>query len=677
MPPMRRKKGGKVNNTPAKLATIDQKERKDASTKNRFRTLLMVFISVLAARWLFSPTKNGIPKSDISDAFDDFYEANVQPLLDRGLRSFNGTQHALEESSRVGHQLRKQNATVKHPVVIVPGFVTSALELWEGESCMKKNFRQRLWGSASMARTFFADRDCWRKHLQLHPQTGMDPENIRLRSAQGFEAADNFIATYWVWSKLIENLADVGYDGSSMSMMSYDWRLGYQYLEERDGYFTKLKASIESHHKTSGEKVVLVSHSMGGTVCYYFLQWVVTDTKKGGGGGGKDWVEKHVHSFVNIAGTLLGVPKSIPALLSGELKDIAVLMPQVGDLLEQFFGRRARKNLWNSWGSLYGMLPKGGDALWGTGADLNEETVSGSTPAVVWNNGTEELCASSSSSNLSENTTPTGQADVDNGFTDIELDFHIPPSRQWSMTETIDYLTRTGGGYGSRIEAIFSFDSKKGWKERTSSAQKRKHWHDPVASPLPNAPSMKMYCLYGTGLPTERSYYYELLCDKVSSKYQTCMDTEITSEECNDGTPSDKSPPENPFLIDVNAKNHHVANGVRFSDGDGSVPLLSLGYMCQKFAEPRSRHNPSGIKVYTRERKHEAEKSLTDPGRGGPRSGEHVDILGNVGVIEDVVRIASGLDVEENVDKDIIVSDLKNIVKKVDQHASGGLNHAV
>lgn len=135
--------------------------------------------------------------------------------------------------------------------------------------------------------------------------------------------------------------------------------------------------------------------------------------------------------------------------------------------------------------------------------------------------------------------------------------------------------------------------------------------------------------------------------------------------------------PENPFLIDVNAKNEmmNVANGVRFSDGDGSVPLLSLGYMCQKFAEPRSRHNPSGIRVYTRERKHEAEKSLTDPGRGGPRSGEHVDILGNVGVIEDVVRIASGLDVEENVDKDIIVSDLKNIVKKVD--ASGGLNHAV
>jgi phospholipid:diacylglycerol acyltransferase len=63
-----------------------------------------------------------------------------------------------------------------------------------------------------------------------------------------------------VFSKLIENLADVGYDGSTMSMMSYDWRLGYELMEKRDGYFTKLKMQVEAHFITSGEKVVLVSH---------------------------------------------------------------------------------------------------------------------------------------------------------------------------------------------------------------------------------------------------------------------------------------------------------------------------------------------------------------------------------------------------------------------------------
>lgn len=56
------------------------------------------------------------------------------------------------------------------------------------------------------------------------------------------------------------NLADVGYDGSNMSMMSYDWRLGYDMMEKRDGFFTKLKKNIEAHYITSGEKVIMVSH---------------------------------------------------------------------------------------------------------------------------------------------------------------------------------------------------------------------------------------------------------------------------------------------------------------------------------------------------------------------------------------------------------------------------------
>ena len=73
-------------------------------------------------------------------------------------------------------------------------------------------------------------------------------------------------------------------------------------MEERDGYFTKLKHTIEAHYITSGEKVVMISHSMGGTVAYYFLQWVAADFKNGGGGGGKGWIEKYIHSFINIAG---------------------------------------------------------------------------------------------------------------------------------------------------------------------------------------------------------------------------------------------------------------------------------------------------------------------------------------------------------------------------------------
>lgn len=662
-----------------------EKERKKAISKLKF--LLIPFVGIAISVYLSANPENQTIVSPINhSAFDEFYAAHVQPVLDRGMSALNGTRIESEEKTRVGYRLRHmpesfENGTVvdgepmegaraKYPIVLIPGFVTTGLELWEGHECFKQHFRQRLWGSVSMARTFFSDRECWRRHLALDPKTGLDPEGVRLRAAQGFEAADNFVATYWVFSKLIENLADVGYDGSTMSMMSYDWRLGYDMMEKRDGFFTKLKLAIEGHVITSGEKVVLVSHSMGGTVVNYFLQWVTADVKYGGGGGGKNWVDKHIHAYVNIAGTLLGVPKAIPALLSGELKDTAAVFVQFASLLEQYFGRKWRKNLWNTWGSLFGMLPKGGEAIWGIGSDVvvgkdNFEqngtefhnaselrTNDTSFPILSWAGGSEQNCS----------TAPFNESG-------------------WTMDQTLDYIYDYGGGYPEHIySSVFAHDSKKGWKERTNSLEKRKHWHDPIAMPLPRAPSMKLYCLYGVGVPTERSYYYKVDCDKLNSNQTCAMGAQENSEsmQCSNKTDSEE-PLEWPAAIDTSLYDEQkdLQYGVRFSDGDGTVPLLSLGYMCQKWAAPHSQHNPSGIRVFTRERKHIAEVSITDPGRGGPQSGEHVDILGNIGVIEDIVRIATAFQVEEKVDHDIIVSELKKITEGIDNDPKGGLKHVL
>ena len=42
---------------------------------------------------------------------------------------------------RPGRELRKRGLAPKHPVIIVPGFVTSGLELWHGVACAIKYFR--------------------------------------------------------------------------------------------------------------------------------------------------------------------------------------------------------------------------------------------------------------------------------------------------------------------------------------------------------------------------------------------------------------------------------------------------------------------------------------------------------------------------------------------------------
>jgi phospholipid:diacylglycerol acyltransferase len=114
-----------------------------------------------------------------------------------------------------------------------------------------------------MFRSVLLDKDIWTQHLKLDPVTGLDPPGIKIRAAQGLDAADYFITGYWIWAKIIENLAILGYDNSNMYLASYDWRLSFSNLEVRDQYFSKLQAILETSLKTKGVPAVVVTHSMG------------------------------------------------------------------------------------------------------------------------------------------------------------------------------------------------------------------------------------------------------------------------------------------------------------------------------------------------------------------------------------------------------------------------------
>lgn len=56
------------------------------------------------------------------------------------------------------------------------------------------------------------------------------------------------------------------------------------------------------------------------------------------------------------------------------------------------------------------------------------------------------------------------------------------------------------------------------WRScKASKGSPEEYYYNPLKCPLPKAPSMQFFCLYGIGLPTERSYYYlNLESDKVS-----------------------------------------------------------------------------------------------------------------------------------------------------------------
>jgi hypothetical protein len=68
---------------------------------------------------------------------------------------------------------------------------------------------------------------------------------------------------------------------------------------------------------------------------------------------------------------------------------------------------------------------------------------------------------------------------------------------------------------------------------------------------------------------------------------------------------------------------------------------------------------------------HQGEFSVDDPMRGGPQSAEHVDILGNLGMTEDFLRIVTDFQPDEV--QDHIVSDIQNIANRINTHPLGGL----
>jgi phospholipid:diacylglycerol acyltransferase len=79
----------------------------------------------------------------------------------------------------------------------------------------------------------------------------------------------------------------VNYDTNNLHLAAYDWRLSYWNLEERDGYFSKLKATIEGYkwgfffekrkdsnyfllcRRRQKKKVVVAAHSMGALVSVF------------------------------------------------------------------------------------------------------------------------------------------------------------------------------------------------------------------------------------------------------------------------------------------------------------------------------------------------------------------------------------------------------------------------
>ncbi len=69
----------------------------------------------------------------------------VEPMLDpliQTMPDFNLTEFAARHGITIPDVFQSEKGwKPKHPIIIVPGFVTSGLELWAGQPCAAKYFR--------------------------------------------------------------------------------------------------------------------------------------------------------------------------------------------------------------------------------------------------------------------------------------------------------------------------------------------------------------------------------------------------------------------------------------------------------------------------------------------------------------------------------------------------------
>jgi len=228
--------------------------------------------------------------------------------------------------------------------------------------------------------------------------------------------------------------------------------------------------------------------------------------------------------------------------------------------------------------------------------------------------------------------------------------------RSYTMREATELLQLLAPGWAKLSEKHFDLGVARGADIESGATDTSKHWANPLNVQLPRAPSFRLRCVYGIGLPAERAYAYTERKEILGAGH--CSQVPIRIDTLNHNDDGD------------------LKCGVRVSEGDGTVPLVSLGFMCGH-AWRTPRYNPSNVNVVTRELVHSSSSLfnftsahyraiMNEFGRGGPGTGDHVSILGNTQLLTEVlVEVSNSQHLFESHDEDHIHSNILEISKRI------------
>ena len=258
-----------------------------------------------------------------------------------------------------------------HPVLIIPGFMSSGLQVEQSDS--ESWVGKRVWinlnslGFSSLYRgsaievneslkkdgeKFSKDqheeykeqvrcKSKWLHHMSLSDDMITERPGIQVRPISGLQGVDyltpgaltNHLS--YVFGPVIQALKDAGYTDGNLDAAPYDWRLPPSELEKRDGYFSNTMKQVEElYRRNDNTPVVLLCHSLGCKTGHYFLNFVLDHPK-----GGRAWIDKFIHVYMPVGAPHLGAPKAVRALVDGDKMGLdAFLNDEEGLILGRSLG---------------------------------------------------------------------------------------------------------------------------------------------------------------------------------------------------------------------------------------------------------------------------------------------------------------------------------------------------
>ena len=96
------------------------------------------------------------------------YSIVIRNSFEALLKKFNLT--SPEFQLRPGQRLAAYRKP-SMPIIIIPGIISTGLELWQGTKCTEGRFRHRFWTSMQMVDNIGRDHQCWLKHISLNLST--------------------------------------------------------------------------------------------------------------------------------------------------------------------------------------------------------------------------------------------------------------------------------------------------------------------------------------------------------------------------------------------------------------------------------------------------------------------------------------------------------------------------